>query len=127
MTVTGPRQAVTPFRPIPLEVPAGMALNAFFNSAENLNDLINNNGLLSNPENLVLYRKALGHSNEFDTSIIYDTSRSTRPARAARTADAGAARSQARLESDEPNHHRVYARNVSGPVRSSLAVRRSQP
>ncbi len=69
-----PRQIVTPFRPIPLDVPEGMAPNEFFNSAENLNDLVNNNGLLVNPENLLLYRKALGHSNEFDTSIIYNTS-----------------------------------------------------
>ena len=70
----GPRQVVTPFRPIPLEVPEGMAPNEFFNSTENLNDLIHNNGLMINPENLLLYRKALGHSNEFDTSIIYNTS-----------------------------------------------------
>ncbi len=54
-----------------------MAANEFFNSAANLSDLIDNNGLLGNPEGLVLYRKALGHTNEFDTSIIYDTSRST--------------------------------------------------
>lgn len=71
---TGPREIVTPFRPIPLEVPEGMAANEFFNSTENLNDLVHNNGLLSNPENLLLYRKALGHTNEFDTSIIYNTS-----------------------------------------------------
>jgi len=70
----GPREIVTPFRPIPLDVPEGMAPNEFFNSTENLNDLANNNGLLKNPENLLLYRKALGHSNEFDTSIIYNTS-----------------------------------------------------
>jgi len=72
----GPRQIVTPFRPIPLDVPEGMAPNEFFNSTENLNDLINNNGLLENPEGLLLYRKALGHSNLFDTSIIYNTSKS---------------------------------------------------
>jgi hypothetical protein len=71
---SGPRQIVTPFRPIPLDVPEGMAPNEFFNSTENLNDLANNNGLLKNPEDLLLYRKALGHSNEFDTSIIYNTS-----------------------------------------------------
>ncbi|MDH5446312.1 MAG: hypothetical protein OEY52_12225 [Gammaproteobacteria bacterium] len=71
---TGPREIITPFRPIPLDVPEGMKPNEFFNSAENLNDLVNNNGLLRNPENLLLYRKALGHSNEFDTSIIYNTS-----------------------------------------------------
>ena len=39
-------------------------------------DLVNNNGLLKNPENLLLYRKALGHSTTFDTSIIYNTSQS---------------------------------------------------
>jgi hypothetical protein len=71
----GPRQILTPYRPIPLSVPEGMAPNEFFNSTANLNDLAHNNGLLRNPENLLLYRKALGHSNEFDTSIIYDTSR----------------------------------------------------
>ncbi len=70
----GPREIVTPFRPIPLDVPDGMKPNEFFNSTENLNDLVNNNGLLVNPENLLMYRKALGHSNEFDTSIIYNTS-----------------------------------------------------
>jgi hypothetical protein len=69
-----PRQIVTPLRPIPLDVPEGMMPNEFFNSAENLNDLVHNNGLLVNPENLLMYRKALGHSNEFDTSIIYNTS-----------------------------------------------------
>ncbi len=71
----GPREITTPFRPIPLEVPEGMKPNEFFNSTENLNDLEHNNGLLLNPENLLLYRKALGHSNEFDTSIIYNTSK----------------------------------------------------
>jgi hypothetical protein len=71
---SGPRQIVMPFRPIPLDVPEGMAPNEFFNSTENLNDLAHNNGLLTNPENLLLYRKALGHSNEFDASVIYNTS-----------------------------------------------------
>jgi len=72
---TGPREIVTPFRPIPLEVPEGMRPNEFFNSTENLNDLTTNNGLLRNPENLLMYRKAIGHSNTFDTSIIYNTSK----------------------------------------------------
>jgi len=71
---SGPREILTPFRPIPLAVPEGMKPNEFFNSAENLADLVHNNGLLRNPEGLLLYRKALGHSNEFDCSIIYDTS-----------------------------------------------------
>jgi hypothetical protein len=70
----GPREIVTPYRPIPLDVPEGMKPNEFFNSTENLNDLVNNNGLLVNPENLLLYRKALGHSTTFDTSIIFNTS-----------------------------------------------------
>ena len=51
-----------------------MKPNEFFNSTESLYDLENNDGLLSNHENLRLYRKALGHSNEFDCSIIYNTS-----------------------------------------------------
>lgn len=71
---SGPREIVTPFRQIPLEVPQGMKPNEFFNSTENLNDLSHNNGLLQNPEGLLLYRKALGHSNVFDASIIYNTS-----------------------------------------------------
>jgi hypothetical protein len=71
---TGPREITTPFRPIPLDVPEGMKPNEFFNSTENLNDLVHNNGLLVNDENLLLYRKALGHSVAFDTSIIYNTS-----------------------------------------------------
>lgn len=73
---SGPREIVTPFRQIPLDVPEGMKPNEFFNSAENLADLVHNNGLLLNPEGLLLYRKALGHSNEFDCSIIYNTSQS---------------------------------------------------
>ncbi len=72
---TGPREITTAFRPIPLEVPDGMKPNEFFNSTENIADLVHNNGLLQNPENLLLYRKALGHSNVFDTSIIYNTSK----------------------------------------------------
>ncbi len=72
----GPREINIPFRPIPLEVPEGMKPNEFFNSPENLKDLAENNGLLINDEDLLLYRKALGHSNEFDCSIIYNTSQS---------------------------------------------------
>ncbi len=69
-----PREIITPYRPIPLKVPEGLKPNEFFNSKENLNDLVQNNGLLISPENLLLYRKALGHSREFDASIIYNTS-----------------------------------------------------
>lgn len=76
MNKIGPRQINVPFRPIPLDVPEGMKPNEFFNSPENLKDLKDNNGLLTNDEDLLLYRKALGHSNEFDCSIIYNTSQS---------------------------------------------------
>jgi hypothetical protein len=72
--IKGPREINVPYRPIPLEIPEGMKANEFYNSTENLNDLVHNNGLLQNPENLLLYRKALGHSNVFDASIIYNTS-----------------------------------------------------
>ena len=36
--------------------------------------LARENGLLRTPENFLLYRKAIGHSNLFDTSIILDSS-----------------------------------------------------
>ena len=90
---SGPREILTPFRPIPLDVPEGMKPNEFFNSTENLNDLVHNNGLLLNPEGLLLYRKALGHSNRFDASIIYNTSQSIldplgRPVRRTQVPDA---------------------------------------
>ncbi len=92
MIHSGPREILTPFRAIPLEIPEGMKHNEFFNSTENLNDLVNNNGLLINPENLLLYRKALGHSTEFDCSIIYNTSKTIlnplgRPVRRTQVAD----------------------------------------
>lgn len=73
MTPRAPREITTPFRPIPVAVPEGMKPNEFFNSSENLADLVQNNGLLQTPENLLLYRKALGHSVEFDCSILYNT------------------------------------------------------
>ena len=75
MSKIGPREISVPFRPIPLDVPEGMKPNEFFNSPENLKDLTENNGLLTNEEDLLLYRKALGHSNEFDCSVIYNTSK----------------------------------------------------
>ena len=52
----GPREIVTPYRPIPLDVPEGMKPNEFFNSAENLNDLVHNNGLhVPNPPQYALW------------------------------------------------------------------------
>jgi hypothetical protein len=76
MTTQGPREITTPFRPIPLDIPKNLSKNEFFNSPENIDNLVNSNGLLTNPENLVLYRKAIPHSNLFDCSIIYNTSKS---------------------------------------------------
>jgi hypothetical protein len=76
MSTQGPRIIDTPFRPIPLTIPEDLSKNEFFNSPENIDNLVNSNGLLTNPENLVLYRKAIPHSNEFDCSIIYNTSKS---------------------------------------------------
>jgi len=51
--MTGPREIVTPSAPS-LGSPEGLKHNEFFNSTENLNDLVNNNGLLTNPESLLL-------------------------------------------------------------------------
>lgn len=58
-----------------LQVPAGMTQNEFFNSPANLKNLAEENGLFRTPEDLLMYRKLVGHSTEFDTSIILDTSR----------------------------------------------------
>jgi len=69
----GPRLINTPFRPIEIAVPEGVSPNEFFNSAENLKNLRNENGLLDSLEGLLMYRKAIGHSLEFDTSIMYNT------------------------------------------------------
>lgn len=74
MTSGFPRQVVTPHRKIPLTVPEGMTPVEFFNSAANLRNLSDDNGLLRTPEDFLLYRKAIGHSVEFDTSVIFDTS-----------------------------------------------------
>ena len=64
----------TPHREIPLEIPKGVTPTEFFNSPCNLRHLSRENGLLRSPEGFLLYRKAIGHSNLFDTSIIFDTS-----------------------------------------------------
>jgi hypothetical protein len=110
---------MTPYRPIPLDVPEGMKPNEFFNSAENLADLVHNNGLLRNPEGLLLYRKALGHSNEFDGSIIYDTSQRIldplgRPVRRTQVPSRCAG-----VEPHEPHHHRVHAGALSRTRRAT--------
>ena len=70
-----PKRIHTPHPEIPIEVPEGMAPVEFFNSPANLRNLAEENGLFRTPEDLLMYRKLIGHSTEFDTSIIYDTSR----------------------------------------------------
>lgn len=74
MTTGAPRKVTTPHRQIPLEIPPGISPTEFFNSPCNLRHLARENGLLRTPEGFLLYRKAIGHSNLFDTSIIFDTS-----------------------------------------------------
>lgn len=74
MKTGAPREVTTPHRKIPLEIPEGVTPTEFFNSPCNLRHLSRENGLLRSPEGFLLYRKAIGHSNLFDTSIIFDTS-----------------------------------------------------
>ncbi len=69
-----PREVVTPHRRIPIDIPKGVTPTEFFNSPCNLRHLARENGLLRTAENFLLYRKAIGHSNLFDTSIILDSS-----------------------------------------------------
>jgi len=72
---TTPREIATPCPPMSLKVPEGMTQVEFFNSPANLKNLAEENGLFRTPEDLLLYRKLVGHSVEFDTSIILDSSR----------------------------------------------------
>ncbi|MBF0162674.1 MAG: hypothetical protein HQL88_10355, partial [Magnetococcales bacterium] len=71
---TGAREIVTPRLKMPMNIPEGMTAVEFFNSPSNLKHLAQENGLLRTPEDFLMYRKLLGHSLEFDTSIILDTS-----------------------------------------------------
>ena len=71
---TAPRLVTTPHRKISLAIPEGVSPTEFYNSPCNLRHLSRENGLLRNREGFLLYRKAIGHSNLFDTSIIFDTS-----------------------------------------------------
>jgi hypothetical protein len=70
-----PRTILTPRPKMTLSVPEGMTRVEFFNSPANLKNLAEENGLFRTPEDLLMYRKLVGHSAEFDTSIILDTSR----------------------------------------------------
>ncbi len=69
-----PRLVTTPHRRLPIVIPEGITPTEFFNSPCNLRHLARENGLLRTPEDFLLYRKAIGHSNLFDTSIIHDSS-----------------------------------------------------
>ncbi len=69
-----PREVTTPHRKISIDIPEGITPTEFFNSPCNLRHLARENGLLRTPENFLLYRKAIGHSNIFDTSIVLDSS-----------------------------------------------------
>lgn len=69
------REIATPHPRLVLSIPQGMAPVEFFNSPANLKNLAEENGLFRTPENLLMYRKLIGHSTEFDTSVILDTSR----------------------------------------------------
>ncbi len=69
-----PRLITTPHMPLPLAIPQGMSPGEYFNSAANLKNLTRENGLLRTPEDFLMYRKLIGHSLEFDTSIMLDTS-----------------------------------------------------
>ncbi|MEH6456532.1 MAG: hypothetical protein V7749_09435 [Cocleimonas sp.] len=75
MIALQPRELVTPRPSMTLSIPDGMSRVEFFNSAANLKNLAEENGLFRTPEDLLMYRKLIGHSTEFDTSIILDTSR----------------------------------------------------
>ncbi len=70
-----PREIVTPRPSLTIPIPEGMAPVEFFNSPANLKNLAEENGLFRTPENLLMYRKLIGHSSEFDTSVILDTSK----------------------------------------------------
>ena len=72
--MNGPRVMVTPRLSLPEAIPAGMSPVEFFNSPANLKNLASENGLFRTPEDFLMYRKLLGHSLEFDTSIILDKS-----------------------------------------------------
>jgi hypothetical protein len=69
------REIITPRPKMSLTIPPGMAPVEFFNSPANLKNLAEENGLFRTPDNLLMYRKLIGHSIEFDTSIILDTSK----------------------------------------------------
>jgi len=71
---SAPREVITPHRKLPLDIPDRVAPTEFYNSPCNLRHLARENGLLRNPLGFLLYRKAIGHSSLFDTSIIFDTS-----------------------------------------------------
>ena len=73
--ITAPRKIIVTHPRISVEIPKGMSPGEFFNSPANLKNLADENGLFRTPENFLMYRKMIGHSHTFDTSVILDTSR----------------------------------------------------
>ena len=71
---TAAREITVPHPKFHTEIPKEMSPAEYFNSADNLKNLAHENGLLRTPEDLLLFRKIIGHSIEFDTAIINDTS-----------------------------------------------------
>jgi hypothetical protein len=55
------REVITPRPKMSLTIPSGMAPVEFFNSPANLKNLAEENGLFRTPENLLMYRKLIGH------------------------------------------------------------------
>ena len=113
MPASGPREFITPHRQLPLEIPKGVSPTEFFNSPCNLRHLARDNGLLRNPMGFLLYRKAIGHSNLFDTSIIFDTSQKVldpmgRPVRR----DQLSKGRKSRLQQDDEDDAALYAGKI---------------
>ncbi len=71
----GPREIITPRPSLTVPIPQGMGRNEFFNSPANLENLANENGLLRTPQDWLMFRKIVGHSSLFDTSVMLDTSK----------------------------------------------------
>ena len=75
-----PREIPTPRPSMSLTVPDGMSPVEFFNSAANLKNLAEENGLFRTPEDLLMYRKLIGHSTEV-ADVLLGNNRFLRVAR----------------------------------------------
>jgi hypothetical protein len=126
-TDEGPREIVTPFRPIPLDVPEGMKPNEFFNSTENLNDLVRTTACWSTRRACCCTARPSGipAPSTAPSSTTPPSASSTRSA--GRCAAPRCRSATRRLEPDEPDHHRLHARTVPGPGAAPGAGRRGEP